>query len=64
MTSIQAHNLFKINQKLFYESLKCKQKDNDAPNPTTTIVFWSNIWTEEESQNEKTTQLDEKKTLK
>ena len=43
MTSIQAHNLFKINQKLFYESLKCKQKDNDAPNPTFEIEFWSNI---------------------
>ena len=51
---------FRTNQKLFYETLDGKKREGaEQPDSTEATTFWRKIWSEEVSQNERTSWLEE-----
>ena len=52
--------LFRTNQKLFYETLDGKKSEEiGLPDPTEITTFWRKIWSEEVSHNEQASWLEE-----
>ena len=51
-------NNFDKNQKLFYEALDGKKREEpEQPDPIEATTFWRNIWSEEVSHNERVSWL-------
>ena len=54
------NKLFRTNQKLFCETLGGKERGEiELPGPTEFTIFWSKIWSEEVSHNEKASWLQD-----
>ena len=55
------NQMFRNNQKRFYESLEENGNKNpiDMPDPKEATQFWSNIWSEEVTHNEKASWMEE-----
>ena len=54
------NQLFRTNQKLYYETLDGKKPGETVlPDPTETTSFWSNIWSEEVGYNENASWLED-----
>ena len=54
------NHLFRTNQKLFYKTLDGKERGETVlPDPTEATSFWSKIWSEEISHNERASWLED-----
>lgn len=54
------NQLFQTNQKLFYETLDGKKREEtEVADPTEATNFWKKIWSEEASHNERASWLEE-----